>query len=155
MKHKELNLLMAIVEEQIRHKLLNEGQSLSPTWVLIDAAGNSTLFSTPWNNELEKRLAEIFLRLRIRRFGAVAYLFMSECWVAIATAPEREKGFPATLPRERSDKFEAVIALACVKGRALWKVWKMLRDSEQRVTVLEPHFGENAHQRSWISTLLE
>jgi hypothetical protein len=115
-----------------------KGGEMLPTFIMITSKG-PTVITTPWADEDDKSLLIRLVKLKMKEDGAIAYSFVSEVW--IANQPEGWKiGDPVgTMPVDRPDRREGVVACAGLKGqKALMKTWLVERGPDGRVVRLIP-----------------
>jgi hypothetical protein len=99
---------------------------------LFDKDDKQTVFATPWSNPLEKRLAEIYLRLQIASHNAVAYGFCTEAW--LSDKSKTKDMIPAS---ESENRQEVVVAFAVTREEKDIRSWIIKRDWHERVISLE------------------
>ena len=135
-------------------------RELQPTWLLINEEGNARILATPWRNDLEKRLAELFMKVQMAEHGTVAYSFVTEAWASIPPEGWRP-GQPRTFPEPRNDpaRREMVIALAATSDSHRMKSWLIHRNHLEQIAGLEEHkdFPSDSGGvfESWLADLLK
>ena len=153
---KRLDRMIELAFKHAQQVLLKGKQrALVPTWVLFDADGKFQIHATPWEDEADKKLAELFIRIQMIQHKTVAYSLVTEAWVAAAPkgwTPDQPRTFPeARLDPERR---EAVIALACTRTEHRAKSWWIRRNHLEQIAALEPNWLDGDYQ-SWLTTLLQ
>jgi len=162
---KTADLLNKLIELAHSHAaavlLAQKRRELLPTWMLLNAKGEAHIEATPWRDDKEKRLAEIFMKLQMRKHGTVAYSFVTEAWAAIAPEGWRP-GQPRTFPEPRKDptRREMVIALACTADEHRMKSWLIHRNHLEQIFALEEDkslVGDEPGKgfESWLADLLK
>jgi hypothetical protein len=144
-----LTALLDLAEQHARLIVLKLKRSLLPSWVIVSRNGTATVLSTPWRSDLEKALAQDFLRERMKRLDAVSYSMVSEAWSAVVDG----ESLPDVPARKMPNRQEIVIALACDGTRTEYRRWKIKRDWNERVIALEPAIGNYVDLTSWTSLL--
>lgn len=152
-----LDKLLDLAEQQAFVVRFSLKEEIMPTWLLIDAQGDTEIIPTPWKTDLEKMLARVFIQARMHKLQTVAYSFLTEAWSAQQPADwKAEDGISETeRPMRRADRRESVIACACDGTTTKWRVWRIIRDHLEQVVKLERQQGlENDDFSSWMSELL-
>jgi hypothetical protein len=148
------NMLIA-AEAQARAVILEAQDELQPTWVLIDADNKVEIQMTPWRDEFEKFMAELFIRAKILKHGVVAYSFLVEAWMVDAPKgwdPEKDEPLRAS---QQPDRRECVVACAVTREEKRWLMWEIKRSREGKALALESkHIGEPERIEGWMSELL-
>ena len=114
--------------------LAQKRRELLPTWLLINGEGKANILATPWRDNREKRLAELFIKLQMTAQGTVAYSFVTEAWAAQAPQDWRP-GQPRTFPEPRNDpaRREVVIAMACTADAQRMRSWVIHRNHLEQI----------------------
>ena len=153
-----VDTLISLAEQQARNVLLVlRERSLMPTWVIIDKDGQPRIRATPWENDAEKRLAELLIRLEIRSLQARAYSFVTEAWEALAPkdwdpkTPLPEKDRAANRP----EREEVVLAFASDGQQRKCCKWVIRRDWNEQIIGLEtPVNHAEGTFEGWITEML-
>lgn len=153
-----LTKLLDLAEQQARVVMTVLHQDLVPSWVIISGDDKPVIRATPWRNDNEKRLAELYMRHELKAHKAKAYSFVTEAWTAVAP----EDWDPETpLPHherasERVDRKEVVLAFATDGKTTKWRQWNIQRDWKGEVCALERQkdFSEDEFS-SWMNELLK
>jgi hypothetical protein len=148
------NLLIA-AETQARDVILKRQRELPPTWVLINAKGETQIEITPWRDELEKQFVRIFIKGMIKRQKTVAYSFLVEAWMA--TAPKGwEPGVdPPIAASEQPNRQECVVACAVQGKEKHWILWTIKRNASGKAISLDRRPDEPERVEGWMSEMLE
>jgi hypothetical protein len=147
-----LNALLDLAEEQARTIILKLHHELMPSWLLIDPDGTPRVIATPWNSDLEKRVAEMALRQKMKRQKTVAYSVVTEAWLAHQKGPYKPGD---KRPMDRADRQEVVVAIASDGKETLYKSWHMRRDWTEQVVALEPIEQKGGTYESWMGQMLK
>jgi hypothetical protein len=148
------NMLIA-AEAQARQVILEAQEELQPTWVLVNADNKVEIQMTPWRDDFEKFMAEIFIRAKIVKNGVVAYSFLVEAWMVDAPKgwdPEKD---PPMRASQQPNRKECVVACAVTREKKRWLMWEIKRSSDGQALALEPkHINEVEKIEGWMSNLL-
>lgn len=152
-----VDALISLAEQQARNVLLVLHQPLMPTWVIIDKHGRPHICGTPWENDREKYLAGLAMKLQMRKLGAKAYSFITEAWCAQAPKdwdpdtplPEKDRAM------NQPDRLEVVIAFATDGDQCEWRRWTIRRNWNEQIICLEPAQDNFEKPEGWIAELLK
>ena len=153
-----LEKLLDLAGDHARAVMIGLQHELLPMWSIIDAKGELLVRATPWQNEHEKHLAEIFIRAEIAKRNAVAYSLVIEAWEAwqpLGWDPQKEPLTERNRPSKRVDRREVVIALAVDKERTVWRKWWTRRDWNDQVVALELAEELPGEKQSWMADLFK
>jgi hypothetical protein len=134
-----LDGLLGVAGKHARRVLIELKESMGPTWVMVDWENRIEIVATPWADEEEKRVYKVELRRLMRFKGVKVYSFMTEAWIATVGREEWDevnaRPVDGKMVSERGDRQEVVIACACSREQALWKVWRMVREPTTEVII--------------------
>lgn len=154
----ELDELVELAGQQARIVLLEAKQSeLLTSWILEDQAGRVSVIGTPWQSDVEKESARLYMRRYMRQHGTVRYSFLCEAWQAYEKPGEYRPEDPDWVrPRDRADRIEVVIAMACDKENTRSRSWKIVRNDLEQIIALEPleEIGEGPVE-GWVTSMLK
>jgi hypothetical protein len=150
----KIETMLEAAKLQARTVIIDGGGALAPTWILVDAQGEIQIEMTPWEDDFEKMIAEMFIKLKMKRLKTVAYSFLVESWMAkmpIGWKP----GDPHVQPSERPDRSECVVAFATDGRDRRWAVMDIKRDAAGKATSLEPFQGPMDGIEGWMAHMLD
>lgn len=148
-----LTQLVELAGEHAERVMIELGDDLMATWLMVDADDKTHIIGTPWKDDLEKELARIAMHAYIRVHKIKAYSLVTECWAA--AAPKGWKpGEPHIEARKHPERVEIVIAVATDGKETVWRKWLTKRDWNERVIKLEPEDMDGTQASSWMTELL-
>jgi hypothetical protein len=109
-------------------------KSLTPIFFAVDAEGTTHVLATPWASPDEKTAALRALKAEFRKRQIIAYVHISEAWIAYVTRDD-----PAALTgrvADRPDKVEAVVMAATDGTDTRHQVYDITRDRKGRIVAL-------------------
>jgi hypothetical protein len=153
-----LNALVHLAGMHARQVLVDLGQDLMPSWLLVDKAGKCTIVGTPWRSDQDKQRVRKLMREHMRKHGTVCYSVVVEAWAAHAPPdfnPAKDELQPWEKPLQRPDRWEIVIAIASDGKQTQSKQWKIIRDWSQsgKIITLEPVVMD-AGIEGWMTEML-
>lgn len=158
-----LDTLLRLAGEHARIVLVElKIRSLVPTWVLVSETEGLSIQSTPWGNDLEKRVFRKIIRHEMRAHKTHAYSFITEAWTVTLEPGEWDEA--TGIPKEGKRAFnhparqEVVIACACTATEARWKQWRIVREptTELILDLKEHPFRESTSPpESWMTEMLK
>jgi hypothetical protein len=149
-----IDTLMLALESMAREQILTNQDSLPPTWILINAKGESQIEMTPWNDDLEKAIAEVFIKIKMLKQQTKSYAFATEAWMAMAPPgwdPESSEPLRAS---NHPDKKECVVMFATDGQEKRWLFWEIERDDRGKALRLEPNRQDGWTAEGWMGNLL-
>jgi hypothetical protein len=153
---KTLDQLLDLAESTAKAALLSaKDPSLQPTWIIVDPKDCCHIIHTPWQNDFEKDLAALLLRLELRDRQATAYAVIMECWCAHAPADWTPEQRLEARPRDRLDRREAVLAVACTREGNKARSWSIKRNWLEQITSLEPSDLTGGRFTGWMTELFQ
>jgi hypothetical protein len=132
-----LEELIAAGELQADRILIKERQkALLPMFHLVaPEGGQDAVVATPWSNDFEKKLSVAQVKFISHQMGAVAVMFLTECWMVTAkldvpnTPWHRQRQLDRMgRPSQSPDRIEAVIIIATDGSRTKATTLQMIRD---------------------------
>jgi hypothetical protein len=148
-----LNKLADLIGEYAREVLVSTKSDLPASWIIVDADGKSSAFSTPWRDDREKRMYAMMMGRMMRRKNAKAYALVVEAWAAKAREGW-EEGQPHVEPRNDPNRREVVVAFATDGLDIAWRVWDLVRDAEGKCASLDLQTKDPMQLESWLTELL-
>lgn len=153
----QLDKLLDLAGHHAHAVMLGLKQSLLPAWLLLDGHGQSIIIGTPWENDEQKARAVARMRREMQKRHTVAYSFLCEAWAA--TQPKEWKLDDPILvrPKDRPDRREVVVALACTRDQTRMRQWAIVRDYNEQVTQLQldEKLPPDGYFDSWMADLLK
>jgi hypothetical protein len=152
----ELDQMIELAGDQARRVLLEAKQpELLTTWMLEDDDGGVRLIATPWRDDSEKAKARAFIRDCMRANRTVRYSFVTEAWQAFEKPGEYNPEDPDWVrPRDRADRIEVVVAIACDKERSVSKSWQIIRNHLEQIIALNPLEQQEGALEGWVASML-
>jgi hypothetical protein len=152
----QLDQMIELAGEQARRVLLEAKQpELLTSWILEDADGGVSMIATPWRDDAEKAKAATFMRHYMRRHRTVRYSFLTEAWQAFEKPGEYRPQDPDWVrPKDRPDRIEVVVAMACDKERSVSKSWRIIRNHLEQIIALDLLEQQKGPLEGWITSLL-
>lgn len=153
-----IDTLLDLAEKHARLILTVLHQDLMPSWVIVTTDGTAIIRGTPWRNDAEKHLAEVFIKGELTKHHASAFSFVSEAWVAGAPQ-DWDPGTPmpeADRPANRVDRREVVIAFASNGQDGEMRRWQIMRNWKGEVEHLQREATDDWTQlEGWIADLMK
>jgi hypothetical protein len=139
-----LDEMMQRAADQARLVMVGTKRELEPSWLLITGKGDVEIFMTPWGNDREKRMVIETMRDVMREKRCTAYSFLTEAWMAHATAEERKDGeYHGPPASERPDREECVMTMAANKaGEHRYQMFETVRGVDGTCAELRPSSKE-------------
>jgi hypothetical protein len=133
----DLDKLMEMGEAHIRNILLIvKMKQMIPTFAILKRGYELELVGTPWGSDKEKHLAQLMVRLMLKRDKAVAYSFLSEGW--LSRVAQKDVGKPRVRPINDPNRIEVVTLTASHReGGRMLKSWEMIRNRKGELVDLK------------------
>jgi hypothetical protein len=152
-----LTILLEIAETFANRIMVQDGDDLRPTWVLVNTKHEPKIVGTPWADDRQKSFYRAILKQTMKQDNIIAYGFVTEAWAA--TLDEKEfKGWARdVMPSQRIDRREIVVAVAASATASKFKQWAIERDDLGKVTglVSDPIPSTESNIESWLGEMLK
>jgi hypothetical protein len=146
--------MLVAAESQAKEVIILRQQQLPPTWILVNAENEINIEATPWNDDLGKVLAKVYIKKRMIELKIIAYSFMSECWVANAPKGWQLEQPLFTRPSKNPTRWEAVIAFASDGKNKDWRFWNIKRNKSNVAIALERLDEGIEDMEGWMDNML-
>jgi hypothetical protein len=125
-----IDQMLSLAYGQAKNLILGNKDQIMPVFMILTGDDEIIFVGTPWRGDNQKNMAAIMLRDMMKEKRAIAYSFLSEAWVASQPQGWKIGDAVDTLPADRPDRKEVVMAMATNGTDTKYKSWVIMRDKE-------------------------
>ena len=106
--------------------------------------GDVDIIATPWNNDEQKRQAQMLIRAKLIMEKCDAYSFVSEAWMLAVNKSEfpNAEDYDGIMPSQSERRIEVVVATAVAKSETgldkRFSTWAIIRNDQGVIVELKP-----------------